>query len=163
MNRPYPPRMTVLPSANGLHANPKRGEKSVFCEKRKLSGMPACLAVRIGVGAVASAKSLFRMARAILNSDFADATAPTPILAAGQAGIPESLRFSQKTDFAPRFGFAWRPFADGKTVIRGGFGQFIEGPLGSLISAAWGVHASNVSSFNQSIANGKADERAERP
>ncbi len=92
----------------------------------------------------------------ILNADFAASIAPTPILTAAQAGVPESLRFSQKTDFAPRIGVAWRPFADGKTVIRGGFGRFIEGPLGSLISAAWGVHASNVASYNQSITGGKA-------
>ena len=92
----------------------------------------------------------------ILNPAFAASILPTPILTAAQAGIPESLRFSQKTDFAPRIGFAWRPFADGKTVLRGGFGRFIEGPLGSLISAAWGVHTSDVAIFNQSITNGKA-------
>jgi Carboxypeptidase regulatory-like domain/TonB dependent receptor len=92
----------------------------------------------------------------ILNPAFAGSIAPTPILTAKQAGIPESLRYSQKTDFAPRFGFAWRPFANGKTVVRGGVGKFIEGPLGSLISAAWGVHASDVAIFNQSIKNGAA-------
>jgi hypothetical protein len=92
--------------------------------------------------------------RKILNKAFADSIVPTPILAAAQAGIPESLRFSQKTGFAPRIGFAWRPFA--KTVVRGGAGRFIEAPLGSLISAAWGVHASDVAIFNQSITGGKA-------
>jgi hypothetical protein len=65
------------------------------------------------------------------------------------------MRFSQKTDFAPRIGFAWRPFTDGKTVIRGGYGRFIEGPLGSLISAQWGVHTSNYGAYNQIIVNGQ--------
>jgi Carboxypeptidase regulatory-like domain len=27
-------------------------------------------------------------------------------------------------DFAPRIGYAWQPFKDGKTVVRGGFGTF---------------------------------------
>jgi hypothetical protein len=52
-------------------------------------------------------------------------------LTADQAGIPNSLRYSQKTDFAPRIGFAWRVTADGKTVIRGGFGRYTDAPLGS--------------------------------
>ena len=29
-----------------------------------------------------------------------------------------------KKDFAPRFGFAWDPFKNGKTAVRGGFGMF---------------------------------------
>ena len=91
----------------------------------------------------------------ILNPDFATSIGDTPILTAKQAGIPESLRFSDKNDFAPRFGFAWRPTGDGKTVIRGGFGRFIEGPLGALLGAAYAIHSANQAFYNQSIVNGK--------
>ena len=87
----------------------------------------------------------------IENPLFAAAIAPTPVLTAAQDGLPQSLRFSSLTDFAPRAGFAWRPFADSKTVIRGGWGKFIEGPLGSLYGASWGIHTSYVSQFVNTI------------
>jgi hypothetical protein len=93
---------------------------------------------------------------AILNPAFAASIAPTPILTAAQAGIPASLRYSTKKDFAPRIGFAWRPFANGKTAIRGGYGRFIEGPLASLLGAAYAIHSADQALFNQSIVNGKA-------
>jgi outer membrane receptor protein involved in Fe transport len=91
----------------------------------------------------------------ILNPDFATSIGTTPILTAQQAGIPESLRYSAKTDFAPRVGFAWRPTADGKTVIRGGFGEFVEGPLGALLGAGYAIHSANQAFYNQSIVNGQ--------
>jgi hypothetical protein len=91
----------------------------------------------------------------ILNPAFAKSIYPTPILTAAQLGIPESLRFSQKTDFAPRVGFAWKPFSSNRTVIRGGYGKFIEALMGGMVDDAWGVHTSDVASFGNSIVNGK--------
>ena len=58
------------------------------------------------------------------------AIAPTPILTAAQAGIPSALRYTDRTDIGPRLGFAWRIFGNDKTVLRGGWGRFIESPLG---------------------------------
>jgi hypothetical protein len=92
----------------------------------------------------------------LVNPAFAESIAPTPILTADQAGIPNSLRYSSKKDFTPRIGFAWRVTQDGKTVIRGGYGRFIDSPLGFLILSSWAVEASYVGTFTNSIKNGKA-------
>jgi len=92
----------------------------------------------------------------LVHPAFAESIAPTPILTADQAHIPNSLRYSQKTDFAPRVGFAWRATGDGKTVLRGGYGKYIDAPLGYLILSSWAVEASDVASFTNSIANGRA-------
>jgi len=86
---------------------------------------------------------------------FAASIAPTPVMTATAAGVPQQLHTSQKTSFAPRIGFAWRPGADGKTVIRGGYGRFIETLLGTLTSAGWAVSASDIGTFTNSIVNGQ--------
>jgi hypothetical protein len=90
----------------------------------------------------------------IVNPGFTQSILPTPVITAQQAGIPASLRYSQKTDFAPRVGFAWRPFGGDKTVIRGGYGKYIEALLGSAIDDAWAVESSDVGVFKNKISNG---------
>jgi hypothetical protein len=85
------------------------------------------------------------------STDFENAIAPTPTLTAKQAGIPETLRYTDKNDWGPRLGFAWRPYGNDKTVVRGGWGRFIETPLGFSLVSGWAVHASYVGVFNQSL------------
>jgi len=92
----------------------------------------------------------------ILNPAFAESITPTPILTAAQAGIPAALRYSQKTDFAPRFGFAYKPFRGDHTVIRGGYGVFIEALMGGALDSAWGVDTSDVAGFNNPVGTSTA-------
>ncbi|HTS50953.1 MAG TPA: TonB-dependent receptor [Bryobacteraceae bacterium] len=85
----------------------------------------------------------------LVNPGFTQSIAPTPILLASQLGIPQGLRYSQKTDFAPRVGFAWR--LGDKMVLRGGYGRFIEAPLSLSAIDGWSVEASDFASFPNSL------------
>jgi hypothetical protein len=85
----------------------------------------------------------------LVNPGFVQSIAPTPILTAAQIGLPQGLRYSQKTDFAPRIGFAWS--LGNKTVLRGGYGRFIEAPLSLSAIDGWSVEASDFASFSNSI------------
>ena len=77
----------------------------------------------------------------------------TPFLQANQAGWPNTLRFAQKKDFNPRFGFAYRPFNDTKTVIRGGVGRYTMTILGDVFYSLTGISSSDVREFLNSVSN----------
>ena len=52
----------------------------------------------------------------------------------GQNGFPDALIDSDKNNFAPRLGFAYRPFKEKKVQIRGGYSIFYDGTAYNTIA-----------------------------
>ncbi|MDX2179980.1 MAG: TonB-dependent receptor [Bryobacteraceae bacterium] len=78
----------------------------------------------------------------------------TPIALAKDVGLPETLRYNDYDNFAPRFGFAYRPFDNNKTVIRGGYGIYTATVLGSVFYTITGIHVSDARTFPNQLVNG---------
>ena len=70
-------------------------------------------------------------------------SAPLGILFPGDPGVSRGIISTNFKHFSPRFGFAWDPFGDRKTAIRGAAGVF----YGSMSGNEW-----NSSSDNQPFA-----------
>ncbi len=79
----------------------------------------------------------------------------TPFLTAKDAGFPEYLRFPDKRNFNPRFGFAYRPFGGAKTVVRGGFGVYTMTVLGAVFYSLTAIHGSDIRTFVNGLSGGR--------
>jgi hypothetical protein len=78
----------------------------------------------------------------------------TPVLSAADAGLPESLR-KVNSRVLPRFGFAYRPFDDDKTVVRGGIGGYNGAILGNIFYSLTGTLQSDVRQFTNLDSQGR--------
>ena len=74
----------------------------------------------------------------------------TPVLTNVQAGLPAGLRTAPKLRFEPRFGFAYRPFGNDRTAIRGGVSYYNITTTGALFYALTGTVSANLQSFYNS-------------
>ena len=76
----------------------------------------------------------------------------TPVVSNSQAGVAKGLRNAPTLRFEPRFGFAYRPFGNDRTAIRGGVGYYNITTTGALFYATEQTLQSNFQTFTNSYA-----------
>ncbi|MCI0705781.1 MAG: TonB-dependent receptor, partial [Planctomycetia bacterium] len=90
-------------------------------------------------------------AKAIAAPGFLASTGTARMLTAAEAGLPESLRKTDKNNFAPRLGIAWRPFDDNRTVLRMGYGIYTTRILGAVFNSLTGIHTSDNATYRNAL------------
>lgn len=85
---------------------------------------------------------------ALAKPAFTEGIGTAKIFAAKQVGLPTSLRNPDLNNVAPRIGFAWRPFRNERTVIRGGYGVYYVRILGAVFNSLTAIHTSDNVTFN---------------
>ncbi|MBW4027938.1 MAG: TonB-dependent receptor [Acidobacteria bacterium] len=81
----------------------------------------------------------------------------TPVVNNSTAGLPSGLKTVPTKRFMPRFGFAFRPFNDDRTAIRGGIGLYNITSLGASFYSLTGTLQSGTTQYaNSQTATGPA-------
>ncbi len=75
----------------------------------------------------------------------------TPVIDNTEAGIPSGLKTVPTHRVLPRFGFAYRPFDNARTVVRGGFGYYYDTTLGANFYSLTGTLQAATVQYNNSL------------
>ena len=88
-----------------------------------------------------------------INPEWKAAVGNTPFETAAQAGLPNTLRFTDYENIQPRLGLAWSPGTSNKTVIRASGGVYSVPVMGAVLYSLLGIDTSYFADYVSTAAN----------